>query len=65
KVGHSGMVFRDVADRLKSGKLKPSRLGKVYFAGFNALTKSEELVLSKFVEEGHQRPEGSVRRIAA
>ena len=52
KVGHSGMVFRDVADRLKSGKLKPTKFGKVYFAGFNALTKSEELVLSKFVEEG-------------
>ena len=52
KLGHSGMIFRDVAERLKSGKLKPSKLGKVYFAGFNALTKAEEVVMSCFVEEG-------------
>lgn len=52
KEGHSGMVFRDVAERLKSGKLKPAKFGNVYFAGFNALTKSEEVVMSTFVEEG-------------
>jgi hypothetical protein len=52
KLGHSGMVFRDVAERLKSGKLKTAKLGKVYFAGFNALTKSEESVIAHFVENG-------------
>jgi CRISPR/Cas system-associated exonuclease Cas4 (RecB family) len=52
KIGHSGMVFRDVATRLKSGKLKTPKVGKLYFAGFNALTKSEEAMITHFVLEG-------------
>lgn len=52
KVGHSGMVFRDVADRIKSGKLKAEKTGNIYFAGFNALTKAEENVLAYYVEHG-------------
>lgn len=52
KLGHSGMVFRDVVARLKSGKLKVEKYGKVYFAGFNALTKAEEFVMAHFVENG-------------
>jgi CRISPR/Cas system-associated exonuclease Cas4 (RecB family) len=52
KVGYSGMVFRDVADRIKSGKLKAEKTGNLYFAGFNALTQSEENVLAYYVEQG-------------
>lgn len=52
RVGHSGMVFRDVADRIKSGKLKIEKKGNIYFAGFNALTKAEENVLAHYVGQG-------------
>jgi CRISPR/Cas system-associated exonuclease Cas4 (RecB family) len=52
KLGHGGMIFRDVADRVKSGKFKFGKFGKVYFAGFNALTNAEEVVMTHFVENG-------------
>jgi hypothetical protein len=52
RVGHSGMVFRDVADQVKSRKLRVANFGKIYFAGFNALTKAEEVVMAHFVENG-------------
>jgi hypothetical protein len=52
KLGHGGMVFRDVANRIKSGKLKMEKFGKLYFAGFNALTAAEEVVMAHCADHG-------------
>lgn len=52
KLGHSGMVFRDVAEKVRSKKIKQPKSGAVYFAGFNALTKAEEWMMSYFIESG-------------
>jgi CRISPR/Cas system-associated exonuclease Cas4 (RecB family) len=52
-IGYGGMVYRQVADNLENGFLA-EKLGKfsgrnMVFVGFNALTKTEERVLSYFV----------------
>jgi CRISPR/Cas system-associated exonuclease Cas4 (RecB family) len=52
KVGHSGVIFRDVVQRIKSKKVSISENRRFYFAGFNALTKSEETAMVYFVEHG-------------
>lgn len=53
-LGYEGMIHRDVADRF--AKKIPSELkdSKLIFAGFNALTKAEETVLSTLVANGAQ-----------
>ncbi|WKV13914.1 PD-(D/E)XK nuclease family protein [Marivirga harenae] len=50
KKAYNGMLYRDYADRLKSGHTKIS--GQLIFAGFNALTKTEEIIISEAVKEG-------------
>ncbi|WP_340152228.1 PD-(D/E)XK nuclease family protein [uncultured Marivirga sp.] len=50
KKAYNGMLYRDYADRLKSGQTKIS--GQLIFAGFNALTKTEEIIISEAVKEG-------------
>lgn len=52
RTGHSGIIFRDVYNRIKTRKIVPSTTGNVYFVGFNALTKSEESTMAYFVEYG-------------
>jgi hypothetical protein len=50
---YEGMLHRDVADGLLSGKIKAG-FGdgeKLHFVGFNALTKAEEEIISFFVKE--------------
>ncbi|QSE97029.1 PD-(D/E)XK nuclease family protein [Fulvivirga lutea] len=47
--GFGGMIYRDIAERLEEEKIKTNY--KVYFAGFNALTKTEEVIFKYFVRE--------------
>lgn len=51
-LGYEGMIHRDVAERF--AKKIPAGLqdGKLVFAGFNALTRSEEVVISSLVASG-------------
>jgi hypothetical protein len=53
-LGYEGMIHRDVAESFT--KKIPARLkdAKLVFAGFNALTKAEEVVLSALVANGAQ-----------
>jgi len=50
-IGYNGMIYRDVAHELKIKQCDPE-VDRVIFAGFNALSKSEESIISWFVEEG-------------
>ncbi|RUA35031.1 MAG: hypothetical protein DSY77_03530 [Bacteroidetes bacterium] len=52
KQAYNGMLYRDYAEKLKSGKTKVT--GNLIFAGFNALTKTEEIIISDAVKEGAQ-----------
>jgi hypothetical protein len=59
KLGYEGMIHRDVAEGILGGKLHSklkasNAAGKIIFAGFNALTKSEEVLITHFVSEGAQ-----------
>lgn len=57
KLGYEGMIQRDVAERILAGKVssKPkSGAAKVVFAGFNALTRAEEVLITHFISEGAQ-----------
>jgi hypothetical protein len=50
---YQGMLHRDVAEGLISGKIKGgyNEGEKLHFVGFNALTKAEEEIISFFVKE--------------
>ena len=50
-IAYDGMIYRIVADGLKNGRINAGDK-KVIFAGFNALSKSEEEIISWFIEEG-------------
>jgi CRISPR/Cas system-associated exonuclease Cas4 (RecB family) len=50
-MAYDGMIYRKVSEQLKNGELTVNK-GKVIFAGFNALSKSEEEIISWFVKEG-------------
>jgi PD-(D/E)XK nuclease superfamily len=64
-IGYEGMMHRDVAERIRDGKKPHFKKGKwilsggespetrdVVFAGFNALTLAEEIVMEHFVQRG-------------
>ena len=55
-LAYEGRIHRLVAEELTSGKLKlayqPSENKPLWFAGFNALTKAEEKIISYLVEKG-------------
>jgi len=51
-IAYEGLAFRKVAESLESGKTETAGLfGKVVFAGFYALTKTEEIILQHFIRE--------------
>lgn len=54
KLGYEGMIHKEVAEKAMSkGILGKNEKGEQYiFAGFNALTKAEENIISYFVGEG-------------
>ncbi len=54
KLGYEGMIHKEVAEKVMSrGSLGKNEKGSDYiFAGFNALTKAEENIISYYVEEG-------------
>ena len=49
KLGYDGMIFREVAEQDKPLKTNSE---KVIFIGFNALTRTEEILLKKFQKLG-------------
>jgi hypothetical protein len=49
-IGYDGMIYRKVVDQLNAGTLDLKE-EKVIFAGFNALSKSEEAIITWFVRE--------------
>ncbi|WMN06089.1 PD-(D/E)XK nuclease family protein [Marivirga arenosa] len=50
KQAYNGLLYRIYADKLLSGKERIS--DKLIFAGFNALTKTEEAIISEAVKNG-------------
>lgn len=48
KSAYDGMFYRMLAETLQSGEQTPLE-GKVIFAGFNALTKSEERIMAHYI----------------
>lgn len=52
-LAYEGMVQRMVAERFKAGEIKtqPRQQPHILFAGFNALTKSEEVIISSLVDQ--------------
>ena len=50
-IAYDGMIYREVVENLNAGKLVPN-IGEVIFAGFNALSKSEEFIISWILKEG-------------
>jgi CRISPR/Cas system-associated exonuclease Cas4 (RecB family) len=47
---YNGMLYRDYAEKLQAGDIAIS--GKLIFAGFNALTKTEEIIFTEAVKNG-------------
>lgn len=54
KSGYMGMIYRDVVNKINDNSLTVP-YHDVIFAGFNALTKSEEKIISWFIQEGKAR----------
>ena len=50
-IAYNGMIYREVVDSLENGQLDHGHK-KIIFAGFNALSKSEEFIISWFIKEG-------------
>lgn len=50
-LGYEGMIHRDVAEKIQKKGLN-ANAGRMVFAGFNALTKAEAMLITKAVEEG-------------
>lgn len=48
-LGYDGMIFRDVAEKALKGNL-PHQGRQVIFAGFNALTKAEEVIIAAMIQ---------------
>ncbi len=46
---YGGMIYRDIAKQLEKGEIKTTK--QLYLAGFNALTKTEEVIIKHFVRD--------------
>jgi hypothetical protein len=53
-IGYEGMIHRQVAEKLVKLKEEATAHQNMIFAGFNALTQSEEVLLSYYVKHGSQ-----------
>ncbi len=53
-IGYDGLIQKQVAEKVKNANEEASAHLNVIFAGFNALTKSEEVLLSYYVNHGAQ-----------
>jgi len=51
-MAYSGMIYRDLCTDIKKGQFKWTK-GNVIFAGFNAFSPSEELIVKWFIESSH------------
>ena len=49
---YRGMAYRKLADSLAAGNPLPKTFKKIYFVGFNALSKGEEEVIRLLIKEG-------------
>jgi len=45
-IAYEGMIFRDMAEKLKSGQFPEFRFDNFHFAGFNALNSCEKIMMS-------------------
>lgn len=54
KLAYKGMVYRGIAEQCRDDRFQPGE-GTFWFAGFNALTAAEELILKYFVREADAR----------
>jgi CRISPR/Cas system-associated exonuclease Cas4 (RecB family) len=50
-IGYEGMIHREVADRIQKKGLEV-KADQIVFAGFNALTKAEAMLITRAVEQG-------------
>ncbi|RXK47525.1 PD-(D/E)XK nuclease family protein [Aquirufa rosea] len=51
-VVYRGMAYRQLVENLEKGIPLPKKLKKVYFIGFNALSKGEEQMIRHLIKEG-------------
>lgn len=49
---YRGMAYRKLADDLSAGKALPKTFKKIYFVGFNALSKGEEEIIRLLIKNG-------------
>ena len=49
---YRGMAYRKLADYLAAGKALPKTFKKIYFVGFNALSKGEEEIIRLLIKNG-------------
>lgn len=56
KLAYKGMVYRSIAERCRDDRFDSAQGdSQFWFAGFNALTKAEEVILKYFVRETNAR----------
>lgn len=49
---YRGMAYRKLADHLSAGNALPKTFKKIYFVGFNALSKGEEEIIRLLIKNG-------------
>lgn len=49
---YKGMAYREVAEHIDKWEMASGKWNAVYFVGFNALSKCEEVIIREFVQRG-------------